>query len=95
MNLLNVVLWFVFIVIEHEVDGEAFMELTEDDISKVVKKIGVVKKIIRLRAQFQCQMVCLFSITTKICLFIFRLILTILLLQSVHQYPLHQLSVHR
>ena len=39
-------------IIEHEIDGEVFMELSENDIQQIVIKIGIVKKILRLRAQF-------------------------------------------
>lgn len=38
-------------MLDNEIDGEAFMELTESDILTLVVKTGLVKKVIRLRAQ--------------------------------------------
>ena len=34
---------------EHDIDGEAFMELTEADIKSLEAKLGIVKKICRLQ----------------------------------------------
>lgn len=47
--------WFI----DNEIDGEAFMELTESDITSLVMKIGLVKKILRLRVQIECEKVIL------------------------------------
>lgn len=46
--------------IENEIDGSAFMELTEADIKQLIKPIGVVKKIIRLQKSLppSCSSVC-------------------------------------
>ncbi len=33
---------------DQEIDGEAFLELTESDVGKLTDKMGIAKKIIRL-----------------------------------------------
>jgi len=33
---------------DQEIDGEAFLELTESDVSKLTDKMGIAKKILRL-----------------------------------------------
>ena len=39
-------------VTENEIDGESFLELTEEDIAKLVKPLGIVKKMLKiLRSQ--------------------------------------------
>ena len=34
---------------ENEIDGSAFMDLTEADIKQLIKPLGAVKKILRLQ----------------------------------------------
>ena len=34
---------------ENEIDGASFLELTETDIKEIVKPLGIVKKILRLK----------------------------------------------
>ena len=36
-------------MIENEIDGAAFQELTECDVKYLVKPLGIVKKVIRLK----------------------------------------------
>ena len=43
-----------FTFLEEEVDGQAFMDLTEDDIKSLGKKIGVIKKLCRLQKSVSC-----------------------------------------
>ncbi|XP_064403971.1 uncharacterized protein LOC135349363 isoform X1 [Halichondria panicea] len=38
---------------DNEIDGEAFLELTENDIKELVKPLGVVKKLVRLQIGVQ------------------------------------------
>ena len=38
-----------FLTVENDIDGETFLELSEDDIRSVVPKLGAVKKIVRLQ----------------------------------------------
>ena len=42
---------------ENEIDGSAFLELSEDDVRTLVPKLGVVKKICRLQKQLVGQFV--------------------------------------
>lgn len=35
-------------IIDEEVDGPGFLELTEDDIKKITSKMGLIKKLQRL-----------------------------------------------
>ena len=43
---------------DNEIDGDAFLELSEDDIRTLVPKLGMVKKICRLQKQLVSQFVC-------------------------------------
>lgn len=46
---LNPFIIFIFLVyIVNEIDGEAFLELSEDDIKEIIKPLGVVKKVSRI-----------------------------------------------
>ena len=38
---------------ENEIDGAAFVDLTEADIKSMVSKLGIVKKICRLQASVE------------------------------------------
>lgn len=40
---------FFFSFAENKIDGETFLELSEDDVKSLVKPLGVVKKILRLQ----------------------------------------------
>ena len=44
----------VFAVLENEIDGQAFSELSEDDIRTMTQKLGIVKKIYHLKLVLQC-----------------------------------------
>ena len=48
----------VFAVLENEIDGQAFSELSEDGICRMTQKLGVVKKIYRLKLVYM-PVVCL------------------------------------
>ena len=37
------------LLLDNEIDGPAFIELTENDIKTMIKPLGVVKKILRLQ----------------------------------------------
>lgn len=39
----------VFFYAENKIDGESFLELSEEDIKTMVKPLGIVKKILRLQ----------------------------------------------
>ena len=39
---------------ENEIDGQAFSELTEDDVRRMTEKLGIVKKICRLKVVMCC-----------------------------------------
>ena len=36
-----------YFITEQEIDGEAFMELNEEDIKSITSKLGIVKKIFK------------------------------------------------
>lgn len=38
--------------IENEVDGQAFLELSENDVKTLTPKLGVVKKVLRLKVVY-------------------------------------------
>ena len=39
----------LLIILDNEIDGMAFLELSEDDVKRLVSKVGVVKHILRLQ----------------------------------------------
>ena len=39
----------LLIILDNEIDGMAFLELSEDDVKGLVSKVGVVKHILRLQ----------------------------------------------
>jgi len=41
-------------ITENEIDGQAFLDLSEDDVKSLTSKLGVVKKICRLKAVRFC-----------------------------------------
>ncbi len=52
----------LYVYLENEIDGESFLELTESDVQKLVKSLGVVKKISKLinSLQIQVKFICMY-----------------------------------
>ena len=42
-------MWHIPLFADNVIDGESFLELSEDDIKEIVKPIGIVKKILKLQ----------------------------------------------
>ena len=55
MHYLSCVLAAVYVSLEQEIDGEAFLELTEVDVKDMIKPLGQVKKVMRIQKAWNAQ----------------------------------------
>ena len=43
----------MFFLLENQINGESFLELTESDVKEMVKPIGVVKEVVKLQRKVE------------------------------------------